>query len=62
MSEREIQLAEKKLHDMSIEEQKDMYGNVDTMNSYFVNLAGRIRNSVTGGYLLPKEAVPATKA
>jgi len=57
-----MKLAEKKLHDMSIEEQKDMYGDEDTMNKYFVNLAGRIRNSVSGGYLLPKEDDKAGKA
>lgn len=62
MSDADIKLAEKKLHDMSIEEQKDMYGNQNTMNTYFVNLAGRIRNSVSGGYLLPKEAVATNKA
>ena len=62
MSETEIKLAEKKLHDMTIEEQKDMYGNEDTMNKYFVNLAGRIRNTVQGGYLLPKEADKSGKA
>lgn len=55
MSNQEIKLAEKKLHDMSIDEQKDMYGDEKIMNAYLVNLAGRIRNSVSNGYLLPRE-------
>ncbi|CCC66842.1 hypothetical protein NCAS_0A02840 [Naumovozyma castellii] len=48
-------LSEQKLHDMSIEQQKDLYGDEQVFNKYIVNLAGRVRNSVTGGYLLPKE-------
>ncbi|CCK70646.1 uncharacterized protein KNAG_0E03920 [Huiozyma naganishii CBS 8797] len=50
----EVHLAERQLHEMSIEEQKDLYGNEDTLNRYFVNLAGRIRDSVATGYLLPE--------
>lgn len=55
MSSADIKLASKQLHDMSIEEQKDLYGNESTLNVYFINLADRVRKAVSTGYLLPYE-------
>lgn len=55
MSAADVKLASKQLHEMSIDEQKDLYGNEETLNVYFVNLADRIRAAVANGYLLPEE-------
>lgn len=55
MSDADIKLASRELHTMSIEEQKDLYGNEGTLNVYFVKLADRVRQSVSNGYLLPYE-------
>lgn len=55
MSSADVKLAAKQLHDMSIDEQKDLYGNENTLNVYFVNLADRVRKAVSNGYLLPEE-------
>lgn len=58
MSGADIKLASKQLHAMSIEEQKDLYGNEDTLNVYLTKLSHRVRQSVSHGYLLPYEMRP----
>ncbi|CCD24789.1 uncharacterized protein NDAI_0D04760 [Naumovozyma dairenensis CBS 421] len=57
-----IPLAEQKLHDMTIEQQKDLYGDEQVFNNYIVNLADRVRSSIGGGYSLPKEKIEPVKA
>lgn len=50
----DITIATKKLHDMTIDEQKQLYGNQPTLNVYLANLARRVREEVPKGYRLPK--------
>lgn len=54
MNAADITIASKRLHDMTIDEQKQLYGNQPTLNVYLANLAKRIREEVPKGYRLPQ--------